>query len=81
MKLSVVLDTQQMITGKEIQFDSTTLFDIEYIPVWVWQIFCYKLTNKLTLWRENPNVHHCIHNSPLPAPILNPLHTTPSQTL
>jgi hypothetical protein len=35
----------------------------------------------LTLWSQNPKIHHRIHNIPLPAPILsqlNLLHTPPA---
>jgi hypothetical protein len=36
------------------------------------------LTNQLIPWRQNPKVHHRVHNSPPPVPVLsqlNPLHT------
>jgi hypothetical protein len=39
------------------------------------------LTNKLTPWRQNSEVHHRSHQSPPPVPIpsqVNPLHTPPT---
>jgi hypothetical protein len=81
--VSYILTFRFLVRHGEIQgitvgdYQVFSKFNLNFIPSW--RSFG-TVINQLTPWRQNPKVHHRIHNSPPTVPILsqlNPLHTPP----